>query len=98
MEGILPILFCYSSGLVPGLCSEMLLTDGLTAGPLQVLTANGPQPWDDAGAGRGTGPIGSFPLVQGGRGLDCDLMLEACKKEETFLSKWSSGNRREVSL
>lgn len=57
------------------------------SGPGEVLTANGPQPGDDAGARGGAGPVGSFPLVQGWRGLDCDLMLEACEKEETSLSK-----------
>lgn len=85
-EGTLPVLsllflFLLLSAFSANVCREsLLMTDG--SGPGEILTANGPQPGNDAGACWGAGPIGSFPLVQGWRGLDCDLMLEACKKRD----------------
>lgn len=54
--------------------AQCLLTG---CGGLCILTANGPQPGDDAGAGRRAGPVGSFPLVQGGRGLHGDLVFKS---------------------
>lgn len=96
-EGTLPVLF--PAGPPLGAKSVFREVCGLMgwSGPWEILTANGPQPGDDAGACGGAGPIGSFPLVQGWRGLDCDLVLKACKTE-TSLSKRFHGSPEQFPL